>query len=242
MDFKKTAFAFLVDKSGSMATFEKSNYNGLEYFINNAPTGFCFSYTKHRIINHAEDDVLSNISFVPNKGDIKVSDFEDGIDVQNNCTRLGDAIVQWFNSAIGPYVKAFPKVTTSLFFIIVSDGLQDSSIEYSISQTRHALEVFINEMSEAGRRVIPYIFYFGLNDFTRNVIDVIHPDAWCLTRKESTEKCYRALVDGMNSAEVVTVDDFIGHARVCFNNVIKNECEDIGISFNGLLNSETVIK
>ena len=239
MDFRNTAFAFLVDKSGSMATFEKANYDGLDHFLKNAPTGFYFCYTKHKIVSHVQTDILGKISFVQNTGDMEASYFEDGNDVQNNCTRLGDAIVLWLNSAIGPYLETFPRETTiSLFFIIVSDGLQDSSIRNSISQTRDVLEEFRTNLSIEGRTVIPYIFYFGLNDFTTNVIDAIRPDAWCLVRKENASECYVALDRAMNDAlEGGDVGDLIEYAKEYFNTTIQTDCEKIGISFNGLLNS-----
>lgn len=214
---------------------------GLEYFINNAPIGFYFCYTEHKIVSHIQDNILGKISFLQNRGDFKVSDFDNNNSVQNNCTRLGDAIFRWFYLAKSPYVETFPKGTTiSLFFIIISDGLQDSSIRNSISQTRYALGEFRNSLSEGKRTVIPYIFYFGLNDFTRNVIDEIQPDVWCLARKEFASKCYWGLADAMNSAQGGTDSDLIAYAKEYFNTTIRSECEAIGISFNGLLNSKNV--
>lgn len=220
-----------------MATFEESNLIGLEDFIKTAPDGFAFSYTKHRIENHVQDDVLSSISFVLKNGEIKVLDFEDSKVVQNNCTRLGDAIAKWAEFAQIPYCDYFRNgTTTSLFFIIVSDGLQDSSIEHEITNTRLALEKFRIGLSKNGRTVIPYIFYFGLNDFNRNVIDAIEPDAWCLAKKEHTRICYLALVRAMEDASSGSVEDFISYVKGHFNSLIKEQCGVVGISYDGLLN------
>lgn len=240
MKFEETAFVFLVDKSGSMATFEKSNYEGLGTFLLNAPQGFAFAYTKHRVTN---DDILDTVSFVPNRGNLKASNFEEESEVQNNCTRLGDAINEWSINAISPYRSFFNANTSiTLFFIIVSDGLQDSSFEYSISRTRHALEFFRIELARHSRTVNPYIFYFGLNDFTRNEIDAINPDAWCLARKEYASECYLALANAMNNVlERGDVNDFISAVKNYFDNTITRECGAVGISIDGLLNSGTNI-